>query len=320
MRVPARGGFGERAILARVGLVQIDAGDDIAVNTRVALDLAERALAAGARFVAFPETFLYRGPTAGYRASAGPVPGPLTEPFAALARDAAAWLLLGSVAEVSADPARPYITSVLLAPDGAVAATYRKIHLFDVTVDGGPSARESARATPGDRAVVADLPLADLAADGRAAGGSSGVPADAVPADAVPAGGPALRLGLTVCYDLRFPELYRALALAGAEVLCVPADFTERTGRDHWEPLLRARAIENGAYVIAPAQCGTPPAGNAAYGHSLIVDPWGIVVAQASDGPGVVVAEIDPARVAAARRQIPALVNRRPEAYLVPGT
>ncbi len=301
-------------MIARVGLIQIDAGDDIAANRRVALDLAERALAAGARLVAFPETFLYRGPTAGHRASAGPVPGPLTEPFAALARDAAAWLLLGSVAEVSDDPARPYITSVLLAPDGSVAATYRKIHLFDVAVDAGPSAHESSRATPGDRAVVADLPLADLAADGRVAGGSSGAPTDAVHA-----AGPTLRLGLTVCYDLRFPELYRALALAGAEVLCVPADFTERTGRDHWEPLLRARAIENGAYVIAPAQCGTPPAGNAAYGHSLIVDPWGIVVAQASDGPGVVVTEIDPARVAAARRQIPALMNRRPEAYLVRG-
>ncbi len=301
-------------MIARVGLIQLDAGDDIAANRRVALDLAERALAAGARLVAFPETFLYRGSTAGYRASAGSVPGPLTEPFAALARDAAAWLLLGSVAEVSDDPARPYITSVLLAPDGSVAATYRKIHLFDVAVDAGPSAHESSRATPGDRAVVADLPLADLAADGRVAGGSSGVPADSVHA-----AGPTLRLGLTVCYDLRFPELYRALAVAGAEVLCVPADFTERTGRDHWEPLLRARAIENGAYVIAPAQCGTPPAGNAAYGHSLIVDPWGIVVAQASDGPGVVVSEIDPARVTAARRQIPALMNRRPEAYLVRG-
>ncbi len=126
---------------------------------------------------------------------------------------------------------------------------------------------------------------------------------------------PSMRLGLTVCYDLRFPELYRVLALAGAEVLCVPSDFTERTGRDHWEPLLRARAIENGAYVIAPAQCGVPPAGNAAYGHSMVVDPWGIVVARASDGPGIVMADLDPVRVAAARRQIPALANRRPDAY-----
>ncbi|MGO9180424.1 MAG: carbon-nitrogen hydrolase family protein [Candidatus Limnocylindrales bacterium] len=285
-------------MIARVGLVQLDAGDDVRRNTERALALAGQALDAGARLVALPETFLYRGRTAGYRAAVTTVSGSLVEPFAALARERAAWLLLGSVAEASGDPDRPYITSVLLAPNGSVATTYRKIHLFDVSIDAGPAARESARARPGDRAVVADIPLADLE--------PRPIP------DPEPG---SLRLGLSICYDLRFPELYRALALAGAQVLCVPSDFTERTGRDHWEPLLRARAIENGAYVIAPAQCGMPPAGNPAYGHSLVVDPWGIVVAQAPDGPGVVLAGLDPDRVAAARRQIPVLDNRRPDTY-----
>ena len=297
------------ASTARIGLVQLAAGDDVDANLRQALDLAGRALDAGARLVALPEAFLYRGRAEGFRASARPVPGPHTEPFSALARERGAWLLLGSVAEAGEDPRRPYITSVLVGPDGAIAATYRKVHLFDVSVDAGPSAHESGRATPGTGAVVADIPLRDL------------VPPrwPRTAASVAPPPESALRLGMSVCYDVRFPELYRVLTLAGAEVLCVPADFTERTGRDHWEPLLRARAIENIAYVIAPAQFGTPPEGNTAYGHSMVVDPWGIVVAQASDGPGIVLADIDPARVAAARRQIPALANRRPDAYRLLG-
>jgi predicted amidohydrolase len=292
--------------VARVGLVQLDAGDEVGRNLTHALDLTEGALAAGARLVALPETFLYRGNVDGHRASAQAIVGPLTQPFAELARQHAAWLLLGSIAESSGDPRRPYNTSVLLAPDGSVRASYRKIHLFDVSVVAGPSDLESSRAMPGGGAVVADVPLADLSprepGDADAAGHPKSAPG-------------CLRLGLSICYDIRFPELYTILALAGAEVLCVPANFTERTGRDHWEPLLRARAIENGAYVLAPAQCGVPPAGPITYGHSLVVDPWGIVIAQASDGPGVVLADLDPARVEAARRQIPALANRRPTAY-----
>jgi predicted amidohydrolase len=206
------------------------------------------------------------------------VPGPVTERFAELARSLGAWLLLGSVAERSSDPDRPYNTSVLLDPAGQVEARYRKRHLFDVSIDGGPSDRESARTTPGVDTVVAPI---------RGAAGKAEV-----------------RLGLTVCYDLRFPELYRELTLAGATVLAVPANFTEATGRDHWEVLLRARAIENGAFVIAPAQCGTG-GGIPAHGRSMIVDPWGTVIAQAPDGPGVVVADLELDRVAAVRRQIP---------------
>ncbi|HEX8940771.1 MAG TPA: carbon-nitrogen hydrolase family protein [Candidatus Limnocylindrales bacterium] len=274
----------------RVALVQLDAGPDVEANLERARGLVERALAAGPELVALPETFLYRGPAAGLRASAAPIPGPRTEPFAELARDAGAWLLLGSLAERSPDPDRPYLTSVLLAPDGSISATYRKVHLFDIAVSDGPSARESARATPGEAVSVATL---------ERSGGRGTV-----------------RLGLSICYDVRFPELYRSLALAGAEILTVPADFTERTGRDHWEVLLRARAIENAAFVIAPAQTGSGGGATIpAFGRSLVVDPWGTVLAQAPDGPGVVVADLDLDRVAAVRAQIPALANRRPDAY-----
>ncbi len=207
----------------------------------------------GARLVVLPEYLQYRGGDDGFRASARPIPGPYTDAFADVARRNDAWILAGSVAETSDDDARPYNTSTLIAPDGSIAARYRKIHLFDVAVDDGPVDTESARVSPGDEPVCADV-------DG-------------------------VRIGLTVCYDLRFPELYRTLALAGAEVLAVPSNFTERTGRDHWEVLLRARAIENGAWVVAPGQVGGPP-GQPAFGRSMIIDPWGTVVAQASDGVG----------------------------------
>jgi predicted amidohydrolase len=266
----------------RVALVQLDAGSDSERNVEAAAALADEAAGAGARLVALPEYLQYRGPDDGYRASARPIPGPFTAPFVEVARRRGAWVLVGSLAEISADPDRPYNTSVLIAPDGSVAAVYRKIHLFDVDVEAGPVDRESARVSAGDALVLATV-------DG-------------------------VRLGLSICYDLRFPELYRSLALAGAEALTVPANFTERTGRDHWEVLLRARAIENGAYVLAPSQIGGPP-GQPAFGRSMIVDPWGTVVAQAPDQVCVVHAQIDTDRVRSVWRQIPALANRRPETY-----
>jgi predicted amidohydrolase len=265
-----------------VAVVQLDATDDVDANIERACGYAAAAAADGARLVVLPEYLQYRGGDEGYRRSARTVPGPFTDAFADVARGHDAWILAGSIAECSDDPERPYNTSVLIAPDGSIAARYRKIHLFDVAVDRGPVDTESARVSAGGEAVVADV-------DG-------------------------VRLGLTVCYDLRFPELYRTLALAGAEVLAVPANFTERTGRDHWEVLLRARAIENGAWVVAPGQAGGPP-GQPAFGRSMIIDPWGTVVAQASDGVGIIRAEIDTDRVAAVRRQIPSLANRRPETY-----
>jgi predicted amidohydrolase len=266
-----------------VALVQLDATDDVAANIAAAVALADEAAAGGARLVALPEYLQFRGPDDGYRASARPVPGPHTDPFADVARRRGAWILVGSTAETSDDPARPYNTSVLIAPDGSVAATYRKIHLFDVAVEAGPVDTESARVTAGDRLVTAEV-------DGAI-------------------------VGLSICYDLRFPELYRALALAGARILTVPANFTERTGRDHWEVLLRARAIENAAYVLAPSQINGPP-GQPAFGRSMVIDPWGTIVAQAPDTVAIVRAELDLDRVDALRRQIPVLANRRPDAYL----
>ena len=266
----------------RVALVQHDARGDVTANLEHAAALTEAAAAGGARLIALPEYLQYRGDDEGFRASARDVPGETTAPFKAIARTRHVWILLGSIAQRSTDPARPFNTSVLVGPDGEIAATYRKVHLFDVDVDRGPADVESARVMPGDTPVCADV-------DG-------------------------VRLGMSVCYDLRFPELYRTLALAGAEVLTVPAAFTERTGRDHWEVLLRARAIENGAYVLAPAQIFGPP-GTPAFGRSMVVDPWGTVIAQAPDEVGVNAADIETHRVAAVRRQIPVLANRRPEAY-----
>jgi predicted amidohydrolase len=266
----------------RVALVQFEAGDDVADNLSRATAMAAEA-AVDSDLVILPEYVQFRGAAAGFRASAVPVPGPTTQPFAGVAREHGVWVLAGSHAEVSGDPQRPYNTAVLLDRSGVLAARYRKLHLFDVSVDDGPSDRESERVTPGDRAVVADV-------DG-------------------------VGLGFSICYDLRFPELYRALAGAGAKLLAVPAVFTERTGRDHWEPLLRARAIENGAWVLAAAACGHGGRGAfAAWGHSMVVDPWGRVIAAAGSSEAVVRAEIDLGLTDAARRQIPNLTNRRPDA------
>jgi predicted amidohydrolase len=262
----------------RVALVQLAADQDVAANVDRAAALIQKAGETKPGLIALPEMFQYRGPLAGFRESATQLPGPLTEPFSELARDLNSWILLGSLAERSTDPLRPFNTSVLLDPAGQIAALYRKRHLFDVAIDEGPSDRESARITPGDTSVVAVLEGVAEEVD--------------------------VRLGLSICFDLRFPELYRELTAGGAVVLAVPANFTEATGRDHWEVLLRARAIENGAFVIAPAQCGIG-AGVPTHGRSMVVDPWGTVVAQAPDGPGVVVADLDLERVVAVRRQLP---------------
>jgi predicted amidohydrolase len=267
----------------RAALVQLAADQDASANLERAAALVTRAGNFRPQLIALPELFLYRGPAAGLRESAAQLPGPTTEPFAELARKLDAWILLGSVAERSDDPQRPYNTSVLLDPAGRICATYRKRHLFDVSIDGGPSDRESARTTPGAETVVAELGGAAQDAD--------------------------VRIGLSICFDLRFPELYRELTAAGAVILAVPANFTEATGRDHWEVLLRARAIENGAFVIAPAQCGTG-AGVPAHGRSMVVDPWGVVIAQAPDGPGVVAADLDMDRVLQVRRQLPTQPKR----------
>ncbi len=237
--------------------------------------------AAGARLVATPENTNYLGPHEEKVRRAEPLDGPTVGRFAGLAREHGVFLLLGSYNERAPDERRCYNTSVLYSPHGHVLAVYRKIHLFDVDVPGGVRFQESHTVVAGEEIVVAETPLA--------------------------------RLGLSICYDLRFGELYRALRRRGADCLLVPSAFTLTTGRDHWEPLLRARAIETQCYVLAAAQWGQhDDAGlKESYGHALIVDPWGLVVGTASDGPGFALAAIDLERVARVRRAIPVEEHRR---------
>ncbi len=253
-------------------VVQLNSTSDTEANWREASRLIERAAGYGARLVATPENTNYFGPLAEKVRTAEAVDGPTCRRFAALAARLGVHLLLGSFNERSDEPTQCHNTSVLFGPDGAVMASYRKIHLFDVELSETVRSRESEAVKPGDRAVVAGTPLG--------------------------------RLGLSVCYDLRFGNLYRRLVAEGAEILCVPAAFTLMTGRDHWEPLLRARAIECQCFVLAPAQCGRhdDPGLRESFGHAMILDPWGRVLAMAPDGPGLALAEIDLDRVARVRR------------------
>lgn len=270
--------------LLRVGVCQTNTRSDKAANLAEAERLVEEAVARGARLVALPEYVSYLGPKEQHEANAEPVPGPTTERFAALARRHAIYLLGGSILERTERPGMYHNTSVLSGPDGEILAVYCKIHLYDVELTGNVSANESATILPGDRPVTAEV-------DGHP-------------------------VGLSVCYDLRFPELYRALALDGAELIFVPAAFTMYTGKDHWHTLLKARAIENQCYVVAPGQVGVHEPNNAqCYGHSLVVDPWGTVLADAPNRVGVVVADLDFAYLREVRSQLPSLANRRPAAY-----
>jgi predicted amidohydrolase len=271
-----------------VALLQTDPGPDKAANVRTARALVAEAASRGAQLVTLPETFHCRGPNDVKRANAERIPGPLSGALSELAAEHGVYLLGGSFNELhdDTDDPRTYNTSLLFAPDGSLLASYRKIHLFDAVIDGRLEARESGRNRPGDRAVVADTAFG--------------------------------RVGLTICYDLRFPELYRALAVAGARLLFVPSNFTERTGRDHWEVLLRARAIENGAFVVAPATIGDGGMGFTAYGRSMVVDPWGTVLACAPDEVGVTLATIELGRVERVRGSLPTLHHLRPEAYRQP--
>ena len=269
--------------ILRVALVQLEARDDVDDNIARAAALADEA-ADGADLVVLPEYVQYRGTDAGFRASARPIPGPTTAPFEAVARAHGTWILAGSHAEASADPGRPVEHGRAHRP--RTAGSRRPTASSTCST----SRWTTGRPTPSRRA--------SCPATGRSSRTST-----------------ASGLGLSICYDLRFPELYRALSLAGAAVLAVPAVFTERTGRDHWEVLLRARAIENGAWVIAAAGCGRGgPGAIPAWGHSMVVDPWGRIVAEAGKDEGIVRAELDLDAVDAARRQIPVLANRRPEA------
>jgi predicted amidohydrolase len=269
----------------RAAAVQLNASADREANIANADRLVREAAARGASLVVLPEKWPLYGSGEQLRAGAEPIDGPAMSWARAAARELGLELLAGSFTQLLPDGRRQN-TSLHIGPDGEIHATYAKIHMFDVTVDGHQY-RESEHEDPGDEIVVSST------AEG-------------------------LELGMSVCYDLRFPELYRILALRGARVLMVPAAFTLATTRDHWEVLLRARAIENQAFVIAANQIGENEPGRFSGGRSMIIDPWGVVLAQASDTVGVIVADLDLARLESIRASLPSLANRRPGAYAWP--
>ncbi|MGZ3479452.1 MAG: carbon-nitrogen hydrolase family protein, partial [Myxococcaceae bacterium] len=253
-----------------IAAAQMASGADRARNLDTATRLVRRAAERGAALVGLPENVSWMGPEKDRSSVAERLDGPTLSRFAELARETSVHLLAGSVLEAGAPGDRVYNTSVLFGPDGERLAVYRKIHLFDAEVGDGASYRESDAVAPGEGPVTAQTPFGIV--------------------------------GLSICYDLRFPELYRELSGAGAVLLTVPSAFTLMTGKDHWEVLLRARAIENQAYVLAPAQGGRHTDQRVTYGHAMVVDPWGLVTARASDGEGLALAELDPELLARVRR------------------
>jgi predicted amidohydrolase len=267
----------------RVAVVQLNAQDVVDENLARVQHWVAQAAAAGARLVALPENFAFFGEEAQKRDIAerldGAFPGPILSALAASAIKHGVWIVGGGMPERSDDVARPYNTSVLVDPKGAVAATYRKVHLFDVSLADGTSYRESAATSAGSEAVTAEVL--------------------------------GVGVGLTVCYDVRFPELYRRLVDQGARIVTVPAAFTLTTGKDHWHVLLRARAIENQVYLMAPAQHGKHPRGRQTFGKSVIVDPWGEIVAQCSEGEGFASADVDFAYQDRVRTALPSLLHRK---------
>lgn len=271
----------ERTIF-KAACVQMRSGVDRTRNIAEASALIEEAARRGAHFIVTPEMTNAVDRNAARLSSSLPAGEEIEEvkAFSAVAADQGVWLLIGSMA-IGRGDGRLANRSFLFGPDGAIAARYDKIHMFDVDLDNGESWKESNVYEPGGKAIVVETPLAAF--------------------------------GLSICYDLRFPHLYRAMARAGADVLCVPAAFTKQTGRAHWKTLLTARAIECGAYVVAAAQGGVHEDGRETFGHSLIISPWGDILAEArGDEPCVIIAEIDLGRVRKARRQIPSLALETP--------
>jgi predicted amidohydrolase len=269
----------------RAAVVQLNSTDEYDRNLEVAERLVRGAAADGAELVVLPEKWTVLGSPEAIRSSAEPLDGPALGAAAEWARELGIFLVAGSVPEILPDQERLANTSVMFGPDGERRATYRKIHMFDVEV-GDVSYRESEIEQAGDRIALGD-------------------------ADGTP-------VGLTISYDLRFPELSRILALRGARLITVPSAFTERTGRDHWEVLIRARAIEDQVFVVAAGQIGFAPPHYRSYGRSMIVDPWGVVLAQAPDTECFVSADLDFAVQDDTRERLPSLAHRRPEAYRWP--
>ena len=259
--------------------IQMLASNDKVANRQEAARWVTEAAAKGARVVALPEVFIWRGNKKEEKNAAESIPGPTSELLQNLAAKLKIFLLGGSILEAIPKSQKAYNTSLLFGPQGDLLASYRKIHLFDVDLENGVTARESDTRQFGDAVIGTNTDLCIM--------------------------------GLSVCYDLRFPELYRKLATEGAQLIFVPSAFTAYTGQAHWEPLLRARAIENQAYVIAPDQFGKNPKSFETHGHSMIVDPWGKILAELPDGPGIVMAEIDLDFLAKVRTELPALSHRK---------
>lgn len=265
----------------RAAVVQLHVVPDIDENLKTASELIRRAADQGATLVVLPEAVDFFGnkeKTAGWKTE---IPGPVTTHYANLANELGIWIQAGSVHESIADQDRTYNTALLFNPQGEEVARYRKLHLYDVQIPGRVDALESANIAPGSEVVTADI-------DGHTA-------------------------GLTICYDIRFPELYRELANRGAEIVFLPAAFMLYTGKDHWETLIRARAIENQCYMLASGQQGVSANGTTTYGRSMIVDPWGTVLATAPDGNSFAIADLNFDYLKRLRSELPSLANRRRE-------
>jgi predicted amidohydrolase len=265
----------------RAACLQLNSGNDLAANLATVKTMVAEAAKSGANLVLTPEYCLMMDGSGRVMRDGAldPDGGAVLHQLQDLARQHKVWLLIGSLTLKTGEE-RIVNRSYLIAADGTVAATYDKIHMFDVTLPDGKVIRESSSYRPGERAVVAATPWG--------------------------------KLGMTICYDVRFPHLYRVLAQQGAAFITVPSSFQRQTGKVHWHTLLKARAIENAAYILAPAMCGEHPGNRQTYGHALIVDPWGEVLADGGEEPGIVYADIDPARVAKIRAMMPSLEHDRP--------
>ena len=266
--------------ILKISCIQLTSSANMADNIAKIGDMVAQAASSGAQLIATPEnSFLMAEPKSSpelYTQSQHPA----VKAAAEMARNNKVWLLIGSVAILpDAHAQKTYNRSLLFNPDGKIVAHYDKIHLFDVEVGDGQTYRESAKMLAGNQAVIAETPFANL--------------------------------GMSICYDLRFPQLYRKLAKAGANIIAVPAAFTQKTGEAHWHILLQARAIETGCFIIAPAQTGTHAGGRQTYGHSLIIDPWGRILADAGTEEGIITAEIDLTEVEKTRKNLPSLQHDR---------
>ena len=270
--------------IVTVAAVQLTSGSDKELNVERAISLIERACDQGASYIQVPEYFNYYGPAKDYQAVAEPIPGPTTHLMSELAMKRSVTIHIGSMLERGPSNEKCFNTSVLITPDGGIAALYRKVHLFDIEVPGEVSYLESRNIAPGHAIVVSPLTWCNL--------------------------------GMTICFDLRFAALYRQLALRGASVIAIPSAFNAKTGRAHWEVLVRVRAIENHVFVIAAAQVGVTAEGLHSYGHSMIVGPWGEILGESTvDSEDVVVASIDLSDVARRRSQIAVLDLQRDDLY-----